>query len=176
MQKNIEVAKLFNVIASLISSSIFIFVVNIFIHLTNIFMLKSSNKFQLIRQIYLYLVAIITIVIFLISSIGLISLGLKHLLKVENYEQIASRDPYECMYQVDGKPIDPVFGNIEEVELSKEEIEERKNECVVRYKERADLNYINGVKRDIVNYLSMLIVAVPIYLFHWAIIRKESKK
>lgn len=139
-------------------------------------MLKSSSKFQWIRQIYLYLVAIITVVVFLISSIGLISLGLKEALNVQDYEQIASSDPYECQYQSNGKPVDPQFGNIDDTELSKEEVAESKEECIKNYKERAELNHINNVKRDIVSYLAMLIVAIPLYLFHWRIIRKESKK
>ncbi len=48
-------------------------------------------------------------------------------------------------------------------------------DCEVEVDEQRALQHNNDVKRDFVWYLSMLIVALPIFLLHWGLIRRDEK-
>jgi len=50
------------------------------------------------------------------------------------------------------------------------------DECVKRAEERNTLQNDNQIKRDFAQYLAMFLVALPLYLYHWGIIKKEAQK
>jgi len=124
-----------------------------------------------IRNIYLYLVSVIAIVIMVISAIGIVNLVLtEYVLDVKSYEVLS--EPYECTddYKLVGR------GDVdtEGMKLVANKSDETYEECVARVTERNFISHENQVKRDWVTWLSMLIVAFPVFLFHWRIIRKEK--
>ncbi|GAB4027352.1 MAG: hypothetical protein Fur0011_5180 [Candidatus Microgenomates bacterium] len=104
-------------------------------------------KFSL-RLLYLYLFSFVGLLITIIGSIQLIDLGLKtYVLKVSDYTYYP-------------EPL-----KIEGIESPSVEEMKRRNE------EEAS----NQRKRQISNSLAMIIVGVPVYLYHWKTIKKESK-
>jgi hypothetical protein len=132
----------------------------------------STKNFSIIRYIYLYLVSAITIVLLLISSIGMINLVLKeYVFDVKGWEEIYG-EYYECGEDSSLREDYPKTMPEPRVVLS----EEDKEECIERVKERRSLERKNDVKRDFVNYLAMLIVALPLYIYHWGLINKKTKE
>ncbi len=63
-----------------------------------------------------------------------------------------------------------------EIELDSEPTftEEEKQECLEKTKERAEFTAANNSKRDIIWSVAMLIVALPLFFYHWRIIQKEN--
>ncbi len=140
----------------------------------------KSAKIAIIRAVYLYLVTAITIVLILISTIGLLNVVLDNFVfDVRDYYEFEKY--YECEnpdYAL--KPLPT--GEREAVAVPSEEgtkntmSEEEKAECIAEAKEKREQQRWNDIKRETVDYVSMLIIALPLYLIHWGIIKKEAKK
>ncbi len=100
-----------------------------------------------IRLLYLYLFSFVGLLISIIGSIQLVDLGIKnYVFRVAEYTYYT----------------DPVVS--EKQTISPEEMEKRNKE------EQA-----NQRKRQLSTSLSMILVGVPVYLYHWKTIKKEQK-
>ncbi len=133
---------------------------------------KEKSK-RLIRHIYLYLVTAITIVLVIISTIGMINLALsEYVFDVKGYEEL---DDYKWQC---GENATPVAVDDRELNPAKsvavKATEEDQSKCLEDAKANAVLRHENDVKRDFVNWLSMLLVSLPLYFYHWGIIKKEK--
>lgn len=100
-----------------------------------------------IRKIYLYLIAFVGIVIFVIGSISLIDLGLKTYLFKE-----ADVDYYARPMKIDGEP-----------EFDEEE-----------YNKQMEQNRTSQKQRQASNAIAMIIVGYPLYRYHWQTLQKEK--
>ncbi len=132
------------------------------------------EKYKIVRYIYLYLVTAITIILLIVSTIGVINLGLKeYVFGIKGWGEFEDIY-YECgeEYPHLSKPAIPEEEDFARVSLSSEE----KEECIQKIKERRSLQHKNDLKRDFVNYLAMLIVALPLYLYHWKLINKKTEE
>jgi hypothetical protein len=102
-----------------------------------------------IRLLYLYLFAFVGLLITTIGSIQLVDLSLKnYVLKVSEYSY------YSEPITVDGKQT-----------VSKEEMDKRNK-----------IEQSNQRKRQLSISLSMILIGVPLYLYHWKTIKKENQK
>lgn len=105
-------------------------------------------KFNL-RLLYLYLFSFVGLLITVIGSIQILDLGLKtYVFKVSEYSYYA-----EPVMAPDGKTTG----------ISVEE-----------QKQRNELEQANQRKRQLSTSLSMILVGIPLYLYHWRTIKKES--
>lgn len=103
-------------------------------------------KFNL-RLLYLYLFSFVGLLITIIGSIQIVDLALKsYVFKVSEYT-----------YYVD--PVVTEKGSISVEELEKRNKEEQSNQR----------------KRQFSNSVAMILVGVPVYLYHWKTIKKENK-
>ena len=103
-------------------------------------------KFSL-RLLYLYLFSFVGLLITIIGSIQLLDLGLKtYIFRVDEYTY------YPEPVKLEGEPT-----------ISREESEQRN---------RAE--QANQRKRQLSTSLSMILVGIPLYLYHWKTIKKES--
>ncbi len=101
-----------------------------------------------IRLLYLYLFSFVGLLITIIGSIQLIDLGLKtYVFKVSEYTYYS----------------DPMVE--EKAKISSEEMEKRNKQ-----------EQSNQQKRQLSNSLSMILIGVPLYLYHWKTIKKENKE
>ncbi len=101
-----------------------------------------------IRLLYLYLFSFVGLLITIIGSIQLIDLGLKtYVFKVSEYTYYS----------------DPMVE--EKTKISPEEMEKRNKQ-----------EQSNQQKRQLSNSLSMILIGVPLYLYHWKTIKKENKE
>lgn len=138
--------------------------------------MEPAKKVSIIRYIYLYLLTAISIVIIIVAAIGSLNLVLReYVFDVKDWSEF--EDYYECTddtlfysYDTKGTKVakDPT--------LTTEQMKAQKEECNQKTKEKRRLQHINDLKRDLVYYLAMLIVGLPLYIYHWGIIKKEHKK
>lgn len=98
-----------------------------------------------IRLLYLYLFSFVGLFITTLGGIQLVDLGLK-----------------TYVFHVEERGYYDVPALAEENQLSVEEIEERNQ-----------LEAQNERKRDISNSLAMMVVGIPLYLYHWRTIKQE---
>ncbi|MBT3249805.1 MAG: hypothetical protein HN846_02370 [Candidatus Pacebacteria bacterium] len=100
-----------------------------------------------IRLLYLYLFAFVGLFTTIIGSVQLVDLGLKtYVFKVSN--RVYYPEP-----RLEGQ-----------AQLSVEELDRRSQE-----------EESNQRKRQMSNSLAMIIVGVPVYLYHWKTIKKEKE-
>jgi len=101
-----------------------------------------------IRLLYLYLFSFVGLLITIIGGIQLIDLGLKtYVFKVSEYTYYS----------------DPMIE--EKTKISAEEMEKRNKQ-----------EQSNQQKRQLSTSLSMILIGVPLYLYHWKTIKKENKE
>lgn len=123
-----------------------------------------SNKALLIRNIYLYLVSATTLFMITFAVVNLINIGLRTWIfpKADQSYSYPKARPDFCSFDKDGKQICP----------SEEEINRRREED-----KKAEIeNAASQKQREIVQDLSMLIVAIPLFTYHWFLVRRERKE
>lgn len=113
----------------------------------------------LIRKIYLYLFALVGLALVTIGCVRLVGLGLKTFI----FTQADVYYEYPMSRPIKISPVDSEKGLIEPEQPSKEEIDEyqRKQKSSQRQREAADS-------------LAMIIVGLPLYLYHWALIKRNK--
>lgn len=118
------------------------------------------NKHPLIRKIYLYLFTLIGLALITIGCVRLVGLGLKTYIftKADIYIEYPIARPIK---------IAPAEGDkTEELQQpTKEEIEEYQNKQQTANRQR-----------DAAESLAMLIVGLPLYFYHWSVIKKDKKE
>jgi hypothetical protein len=146
-----------------------------------------------IRTIYLYLFTLIGLALLTVGFIKLVDLGLKMYVfpKAEN-ETYRSAPPLISsvppLITVEGPLNNIISENVEEIaEVCKEnsELSEEQKKLLGNwlkdYKEwkewQTDSGELKKIKRqrDASWAFSLILVGLPLYLFHWRIIRKETK-
>ncbi len=120
-------------------------------------------KSGVIRNIYLYLVSFVALMMIIFSTADLINIALKTYI-------FPKADDYYSYYEPICTPAAPTdatsTANVKgETCISKEEQEKRSKEQLVRQRQ-------NSLVRDI----SMILVAVPVFAYHWMIIRKKENE
>lgn len=136
-----------------------------------------TEKVQLIKAIYLYLVAIITLVMMIVSLSTVINTTLKEFVfKVPSYEEIEGFE-FRCENGGTGIKIRAVVPVPVELDAEKEELtEEEMQKCLEEEAEKDVLRRKQRIYNDLIRALSLLIIAFPIYMIHWRIIKKEFHK
>jgi len=134
------------------------------------------KKHSLVRTIYLYLFAIIGLVLLTIGSVNFVNMGLKAFIftKAEEQEKINHERPPEVPYLV---------GNIEDIkereEISAEEkvlISQWLEDYKVWQERDQEISYVTTRRhQDASRNLALILIGLPLYLYHWGIIKRETK-
>ena len=143
-------------------------------------MLKT--KYPLIRTIYLYLFALIGLVMVTIGAAKLIDVGLKtYIFTKADVENTVSYYPRPT-FPDDVELVETLVDNKESLQLTTEQaryldqwIEEYKE-----WQEKAEIEKVDYVTQrrhqDVSSALSLIIVGLPLYLYHWSVIKKDIKE
>ncbi len=144
---------------------------------------KSRRKhYPLIRTIYLYLFALIGLVLLTIGAVRFIDMGLKAFVFTKadvserfNYQQPMAPSQVLLKMKEDQQDTDEV----KEICLSEQEKAEVEYWLTMYKKwneDRANVDYIASRRhRDASTNLSLILVGLPLFLFHWRFIQKETK-
>lgn len=139
----------------------------------------------LIRTIYLYLFTLLGLTLLTIGSVRFVDMGLKAVVftEAEKEQQYYDSPPYPPtrfakMPETAGQKVGPIKEN-ETATLSKEE-KELFNGWVAEYNSwldrKAKINYLTSRRhRDASTNLALILIGLPLYLFHWRIIKRETK-
>lgn len=112
---------------------------------------------QNIKKIYLYLVSLVSLVIMIVGSIMLINMALKTWVFTK-----ADKDFYYYPRCAEMAPA--VEGSEAKAPTCDEEEEKR----------RAEESRAAQKQRDAAQALAMLVVAAPVFYFHWRLARREA--
>ncbi len=120
----------------------------------------TNKKMHNIKKIYLYLVSLVSLVIIIVAAIMLINMALKTWVFTK-----ADKDIYYYPRCAEMTPPAPaVEGSLAKAPACNEEEE----------KKRAEESRAAQKQRDAAQAIAMLLVATPVFYFHWRIARKES--
>jgi len=142
--------------------------------------MENKIHYPLVRTIYLYLFALLGLILLVIGGVRFVDMGLKAFVftKAEEEQRLLYKMP----------PMIPVeIKKLEQVEGSKKEfcLPEKDRAAIelwlAEYKEwkerRTKIDPITARRhRDASLNLAMILVGLPLYLYHWRIIKKETKK
>lgn len=125
---------------------------------------SSSSKVTIIKNLYLYLVSFAALMMIAISFATLLGNVLK-LTVFPNADRwyTASYVPYGC----EGGPIEPGRPTSTPEQCAKEK---------ERYQEEQEKNRQARIQQSIVWSISFLIVGIPLFGFHWYLLRKKDHK
>lgn len=133
-----------------------------------------ADKIKMIRNSYLYLVALAGVVIVMIGGIILINTGLKYfILGVENLSTDYSWRVQGC-YDPTYMPAPVKEGGVA-YDKPVEKTAEETQKCVEKMTESAKLTGKVEAKKDLSLSLAMLIVGLPVWFYHWRTIQKDHK-
>lgn len=132
------------------------------------------QKNPVIRTIYLYLFALLGLIFLIIGAIRFIDMGLK----IYVFTEAERGESYERMLYIpcDFKP-EQLIEQEETLstELTEEEMIALKN-WLAQYQEQEQIDYVKVQRhRDAATNLSFILVGLPLYLYHWHIIKKEKE-
>jgi len=136
------------------------------------------EKKSLIRTIYLYLFALVGLVLLIVGGVGLVNLGLKTYV----FTQADAERYYDRsipISPVSEKDIIASQENGEKVAVTEEQ-QEALEYWMIDYetwkKESAKVDYATANRqRQAANNLASIIIGLPLFLIHWQMIRKETK-
>lgn len=135
------------------------------------------QKQSLIRTIYLYLFALVGLALMVVGSVRFLDMGLKMFVftKAEDPEKIQMR--YYPSYPY---PVEKLETYRESQDLTEEEISTLKTflDDYQQWKEReAKVDYLASQRqKNASTNLAMILIGLPLYLYHWRIIKRETKE
>jgi len=139
------------------------------------------KRYTLVRTIYLYIFALLGLVLLIIGSVNFLNMGLKAFIFTQADEES----------RIFSKQIPaPTISGIENIQQG---IEEGKDICLSKEEkvdfERWLIDYNNWKEsmskidhitsrrhRDASINLSLILIGLPLYLYHWRIIKKETEE
>ncbi|MDP2641114.1 MAG: hypothetical protein Q8P39_01040 [Candidatus Yanofskybacteria bacterium] len=146
-------------------------------------MAKQSVAAPIIRTIYLYLFALVGLVLIIISGVRFIDMALKAFVftQVEQEERLWDRAPYPAFsLERVAKDTNGTLEQKEEIALTDEE-KEFLAQWIVQYNEwqersaRIDPVVVRR-QREASNSLAMALVGFPLYLYHWRVIQRQRRE
>ncbi len=134
------------------------------------------KHYPLIRTIYLYLFTLLGLVLLIIGGVRFIDMGLKAFVftKAEEEQRLIYKQPYSIPY-----PVQQIEKFQEEEGLSEEEKTTIK-QWLSDYKDweerRSQIDPVTAKRhRNASLNLALILVGLPLYLYHWQIIKRETK-
>jgi len=143
--------------------------------------MENKTHYPLIRTIYLYLFALLGLMLLIIGSVRFVDMGLKAFVFTKAEEE------QRLIYQQV-----PIPYAVRTIEKFQQKIEEEKEVCLSEeekiniehwladYKDwkerRSKIDPVTARRhRDASLNLAMILIGLPLYLYHWRIIKRETK-
>lgn len=128
----------------------------------------TPTKRPLIRLIYLYLVALIGLVVFLMGGVGIVNTGLKAALGVNDSYFTSPNEMCRAQFTV------ATSAPTVTAKLPDENSTDFK-QCLVNQEQQQNDQQKNDRKRNIAEALAQIILGAPIWLYHWSVIQRDHK-
>lgn len=140
---------------------------------------KTHSKQAVIRTIYLYLFAIVGLVLLTIGSVQLTNMALKAFIFTQAEQEERLNFPFHEPFAAIEPRLKPITEN-KNTEFTPEEVAALKN-WITQYqqwKEKQDkIDYVTVRRHQTAaESLGMILIGLPLYLYHWLTIKKETPK
>ena len=123
----------------------------------------TINKIVFLKNLYFYIVSLVGLMMMVISLVGSINVALRTYV-------FPKADSYNSYYAT--APCDPTYIPMPEEKLTKATPEQcAKSEAA--QKQRDEESRQSQRQRDIVTYISMFVVGLPLFILHWRIARRK---
>ena len=139
------------------------------------------TKYPLVRTIYLYLFTIIGLALLVSGCVRFIDMGLKAFVfkQADSYDRLMQKFSCQNVFYAP-VPIEKLTTSQADSSFTADEQATIKT-FLDNYKkcqeEGAKINYVTSQRqRDASSSLAMILVGLPLYLYHWRVISKEIKK
>lgn len=134
------------------------------------------NRHSFIRTIYLYLFALLGLILLIIGGVRFVDMGLKAFIftKAEQEQRLTYKQPIYVPYPIQ---------RIEEIQEG-EELSEQEKAAIKQWladyedwkEKRSQINPVTTRRhRDASLNLAMILIGLPLYLYHWGTIKRETK-
>jgi hypothetical protein len=129
-----------------------------------------TDKAKMIRTIYLYLASLISLIFVATGTGTLLNTGLKYYF----FPEAEKKSYYECDQQ---PPIAPAISKESATEDQKAQINAMLKDYENWKENQSGEKCIKPARQNkIVDALTMIMIALPIFGYHWSIIRKEKEE
>ena len=128
----------------------------------------KTSKASVIKSIYFYLVSFVALMMVVFSTADMINIVLKTYVFTKANEPYYYK-PIECQIGTDPELVDDANAP-KTVKYTPEECARLEEENTKQQRE----NMIAENQRDIVRDISMIVVGIPLFIFHWGFIRKRK--
>jgi len=132
----------------------------------------KDRSLRVIRNVYLYLVAMIGLITLVFGCIGIVDNVLKnYVFQVDEYRYM---EPVAINGGICSQKVpDPSDATNERmVSPTPEQIAE----CEERYEEQREANRKSEIGREFSISIAQIIIGLPLWLFHWGIIQREYRR
>jgi hypothetical protein len=137
------------------------------------------KKHPLVRTIYLYLFALVGLTLLIIGTVRFLDMGLKIFVFTKAEEPEKINQEYKHY-----NPTPFFIDNVADYEGGEELTEEEKmavKEWYQGYKNwkdaQSEVDYLTSRRHEDASLnLSLILIGLPLYLYHWRIIRRESRE
>ncbi|MBT3413191.1 MAG: hypothetical protein HOJ15_03215 [Candidatus Jacksonbacteria bacterium] len=141
----------------------------------------AHKEMHWIKLIYVYLFSVIGLVLVVIGAVQFINMGLKAtiLSKAESVEDFREYPPIPNRLSVEKATATSVLNCTEACEFSAEE-KQLAQEWLVEYEEyqnlpKDEVSYVIRQRyRTSANAIAMIVVGLPLYLYHWRMAKKSA--
>jgi len=136
-------------------------------------------KHPLIRTIYLYLFALLGLVLLIIGGVGFVRMGLEAYVftKANDEQRLYSKQP-PMPYSVE--QVQKIADGTTAVKLTADEqtsVHQWIKDYQTWQEQQKDFDVVVAQRqRNAANYLAMILIGLPLYLYHWGVIKKETKE
>lgn len=138
--------------------------------------MTNKKEQSLVRTIYLYLFALIGLMLLTVAGVRFVDMGLKAFIFIKAEEE------RKLIYQ---QP--PIAYSVEKVEeLQDDEALSEEERIAIKqwladyeaWQERsAKINYVDSQRqRDASSSLATIVIGLPLYLYHWGLIKKDVRR
>lgn len=132
-----------------------------------------TEKTKTIRTIYLYIVSLLSLLFLCIGIGNLINITLKSYF----FPEAEKRDYYMCSQSLYYPSTE--IEKLKELEPENQEQKQKIDEIISEYENwkaenTGDNCYASERQKRMVDSLTMILISLPLYLFHWNLIKKEK--
>jgi len=139
------------------------------------------NHYSLIRTIYLYLFTLLGLVLLTIGGVRFVDMGLKTFIftKADQEQRLMGKQPFYSPYPTER--LEKIQNGVQNAGEFSEQEKVDIRQWLANYKDweknRSEIDPVTAQRhRDASMNLALILIGFPLYIYHWRIIKKETKK
>jgi len=135
------------------------------------------EKHSLVRTIYLYLFALVGLALITVGGVRFVDMGLKAFVFTQAEQEERIRHKYPPMLPIQIERYEENKEITQELTSSEKQAIKNWMEDYKRWQEEESrINYLTVKRhREASQNLAFILIGLPLYLYHWRIIKRETK-